>query len=64
MANDNVHQTQRMDMAFTFKRACPEPKKVIVGLRITERQRAKLDELGGQAWIRSVIDRAVIVDDE
>lgn len=36
----------------------PEDRAGIYALRLTEAQRAKLDALGGAAWVRRQIERA------
>lgn len=36
----------------------PEDRLQVVSIRLTEAQKAKLDRLGGSAWLREKIDRA------
>lgn len=36
----------------------PEDRLQVVSLRMTEAQKAKLDRLGGSAWVREKINRA------
>ncbi|NZA00570.1 hypothetical protein H0I39_19630 [Ottowia beijingensis] len=37
---------------------------VIVSVRMSEKQRTKLDKLGGGPWVRERIDRARLPDEE
>jgi hypothetical protein len=36
----------------------PEDRLQVVSIRLTEAQKAKLERLGGSAWVRQKIDRA------
>lgn len=36
----------------------PEDRLQVVSIRLTDAQKAKLDRLGGSAWVREKIDRA------
>lgn len=42
----------------------PASPTVIVSVRMSEKQRTKLDKLGGGPWVRERIDRARLPDEE
>mgnify|MGYP003585306306 CR=1 FL=1 len=42
----------------------PSSPTVIVSMRMSEKQRTKLDKLGGGPWVRERIDRARLPDEE
>lgn len=46
------------------KRLDASSPTVIVSVRMSEKQRTKLDKLGGGPWVRERIDRAKVPDEE